>query len=453
VTAKPKDKMTAAAPTREARRALGFCLTNWATWFEIDGSGYARKDGYRRKGGLEFVRLFVSAGGTKSTESSQFLQLLAVLRAISPERYHGNVGMYFALVGLTATLQRCFRGWLLDEALRPLSETGMALRLFVDVATMRQAVKDLLAAGLLQRQPLPEFDPGADDAPQDGNDKVQECTDGDKAKPKKPRKNKGAKASSGDLRKSAKKCESLQEVETELATGNFEERNTTGQLAKAHAAREPEGQGNGEASATPAPAPPEAPRSNRRPPEVTQGAGRHFPQDGERQPAITPPPRVHPECRHSSPPGERSRTITTPDGPDGPRILPLRQAGGAASVGSLLPRAVDRLANGYAVRAPDFAREIFALLKAPFLDESREGVRELANYAAGLLEAIDAGLSPGQIDELMQKALADAARIGSHRKRFYANGGSPEQYWRFLWNKHLAARRGLPATEPKVGAG
>jgi predicted RNA-binding Zn-ribbon protein involved in translation (DUF1610 family) len=215
VTANPKHKPTATAPTREARRPVGYCLTNWVTWFEIDGSGYARKSDYRRKGGLEFVRLFVSAGGTKSTESSQFLQLLAVLRAISPERYHANVGMYFALVGLTATLQRCYRGWLLDEALRPLTQAGMALRLFVDLAAMQQAVKDLLASGLIQRQPLKEFDPGADDAPPDEPGEVQEHTGAGKATPKKPRENKGRRASSGDLRKSAEKCESLNKTQIE----------------------------------------------------------------------------------------------------------------------------------------------------------------------------------------------------------------------------------------------
>jgi len=124
-----------------------------------------------------------------------------------------------------------------------------------------------------------------------------------------------------------------------------------------------------------------------------------------------------------------------------------------APVGSLLPRAVDHLAHGYAVRAPDFARKIFALLGAPFTDESPKGVRELANYRAALLEAVDAGLSPSQIEELMGKARADAARIGKHRKRYYANDGSPEQYWRFLFNKHLNSRRGLPTGEQKVGAG
>jgi len=43
--------------------------------------------------------------------------------------------------------------------------------------------------------------------------------------------------------------------------------------------------------------------------------------------------------------------------------------------------------------------------------------------------------------ELWGKAVKDARMIGNHRKRYYRDGGSPEQYWRYLFNKHLDARR------------
>ncbi len=409
-----KNPPTQATPIEEVRQPTGTYLTNWSSWFEIDGSGYVRKDGYRRKGGLDFVRMFVCAGGLKSTESSQYLQLMAVLRAISPERYHANVGIYFALVGLTATLQRCFRGWLLDQNLRPLTDRGMSQRLFVDLKVMQRALRDLLASGLIQRQPLPGFDPSEDDEPQGQADEGEEHGRRQRATSSKPLKNRRPRGTSEDLRKSAKKAERLQEAE--LANGKEEREIQPGQGAK--------GQSKTKSSTTPSTAPPEGqgPRSEK-PQGVTTGAGRHFPQSGERQPAITPPPRVS----------------------DGPRIVPLRPGGDAAPVGSLLPRAVDALAHGYTVQADDFAMEIFSLLRAPFTDENREGVRELANYRAALLEAIDAGLSPGQIEELMGKARADAARIGQHRKRYYTSGGTPERYWRYLLNKHLHARRGQPA--------
>jgi hypothetical protein len=119
-------------------------------------------------------------------------------------------------------------------------------------------------------------------------------------------------------------------------------------------------------------------------------------------------------------------------------------------IGQLLPRAVDGLAHGYAVRAPEFAAEIFTLLRPPFDRDSRDGQHELGNYRVALLDAIDAGLTPGQMEELLGKARRDAGNIGKHPKRYYRNGGSPQAYWRFLFNKHLAARRNV---QPPARAG
>ena len=113
---------------------------------------------------------------------------------------------------------------------------------------------------------------------------------------------------------------------------------------------------------------------------------------------------------------------------------------------------MDGLAHGQAVRAEDFAREIFHLLGPPFDAASRDGARELGNYRGAWLNAIDAGLLPAAMEELWAKARKDAATIGQHRRRFYRNDGNPEMYWRFRFNKHLAARRNLSAA-PKVGAG
>ncbi|HOC63662.1 MAG: hypothetical protein RBS72_18105 [Sedimentisphaerales bacterium] len=116
----------------------------------------------------------------------------------------------------------------------------------------------------------------------------------------------------------------------------------------------------------------------------------------------------------------------------GPEIVRLADA---------LPRAVDGLARGYALGADDFAGEIFALLQCPMDRDTLDGRRELGNFRAALLAAVDAGLSPSQLDEIIGKGKADAVRIGRQRKRHYANGGSPEKYWRFQWGKHMDARR------------
>ena len=403
-------------------------VTNWPAWFEID------KGGYRRTGGLEFVRLFVSAGGTMSTESSQFLQLLCVLRTISPDRYHHNLGIYFGLVSLTATLQRCYRGWLLDEACKPLTDKGMARRLFADLKTMRQAVKDLLESGLIQRLPLPQFDPTADDA----EDRERKKAQGDKGRRQKKAERPGKPARAAGI------CKHLQTFangaerfagNTELTTDKIKKEILNGQQVakaklKAKGKAQSQGPPEGQASTSPPAAPPEGQKE--KPQEVTAGQRRHSQPSGRRQPATA--------ARGVSP---------------GPTILPLHQNGDATPIGQMLPRAVDGLAQGFLVRAPEFSREIFNLLGPPFDRESRDGVRELANYVAAVRDAVDAGLTAAQMEELLGKARRDAGNIGKHRKRYYRRDGSPEQYWRFLFNKHLGTRRsaGPPARAGPSAAG
>jgi hypothetical protein len=116
---------------------------------------------------------------------------------------------------------------------------------------------------------------------------------------------------------------------------------------------------------------------------------------------------------------------------------------GVVKLSDALARAVDGLTHGYALRADDFASEIFALLRCPMDREILDAKRELGCFREALLTAIDAGLSPSQIEECIGKAKTDAGRIGRARKRYYRNDGSPETYWRFQFSKHLDARRGL----------
>lgn len=407
----------------EAKPPTGWCVTNWSAFFEIGG-------GYKKKGGLEFVRFFVAAGGTKATESSQFLQLLNVLRAVSPQRYHQNVGIYFALVGLTATLQHCYRGWLLDEKLAPLSAAGMAGRLVVKAAVMRTALKDIQRAGLITPQPLPAFDPAADEEDKPAAKKPAGAPKKKTAKKKTAKKAAQGRSrrGSGDISKHLKTfgniSKSLQEEEevTEMTNGQTKEETLTGQMAKGQGTQS---QDQGQANSNPATAPPEGPGPVR-PPDVTAG-----------------------QPRHSSPsPGRREPATAAPGVSGGPLILPLHGGGEAAPLGALLPRAVDGLTRGYALEADAFAGEIGALLAAPFAGDSRDGRRERGNYRAALLDAIDAGLGAEQIAEVMDKGRADAGAIGKHRKRYYRNDGSPEQYWRFRWNKHVAARRSAASRAP-----
>jgi hypothetical protein len=407
---------------KTTQRPYGWYMTNFGPWFEIDTSRTKTSSGapWRRRGGLEFVRLFVSAGGVKSTESSQFLQLMAMLRTISPERYHHNRGIYFDLVGLTATTQKCYRGWLLDEGLQPMTDKGMAGRLSVSIEIMRQAVKDLQKSGLIQRSRLPEFDPSADEEERSGGEEPKSKA---RARAEKPRKTKRAKGICKDLQAFAKGAGPLIKREGEMANGKGEIE-IQDELAKGKVKTEGESQGQQESQPTsPTTAPPEG-----------QGPGPTRPQDVSDE-----------GPRHQQPSAGGKPAYAPPAVSGGPRIIPLQRAGDARPIGDLLPRALDGLAHGQAVRADDFAAEILGLLRAPFDASSRDGVRELGNYRAAWLDAIDAGLSSADMDELRAKVRKDARTIGEHRKRRYARGGSPEQYWRFLFNKHLDARRKPPA--------
>ena len=376
---------------------------------------------YERKMGLEYLRLFIAAGGQKSTESTQFLAQLAELRHYYPKEFFHLRGVLDELSALAGTMERRFRGYLLNARLRAATLTELAARLDLTRDEMLKALKALERVGLIERVNLPTFAEDPDEDYREERDDQPERT-AKRGTGTRQKKATGA-------RKTRQKCASSEDSETfpnspealyELANDQTKQEILNG-MARGKA--KGEGEAQGQAPTSPTPTPPEGPEVRARTPqEVTAEGSRH-------QAAL-----------------QQGKPATAPHGVSaGPRIVALHTHGEASRLGELLPRAVDGLSHGYSVQAEDFAREIFGLLRAPFGEDSRDGVRELGNYRAAVLDAVDAGLSPAAMEELLAKARKDAATIGSHRKRYYANGGSPEQYWRFLFNKHLAARLKPPA--------
>lgn len=376
---------------------------------------------YRRRGGLDWVRMFVTAAtNQQSNESTQFLQQMDELEHYYPEQRDAYEGRFWRICRLTATQEDWLRGYLLDAERRPLSESKLAARLHLTPAATKATLAALKKVGLLECVPCPDFgqppERPQEDAPaaQEPERKRTRAKGGSQTKSPKTRPVAAIRDDSGTFRESP-------EPLYELTNGNPNP-NSNGHMAKGkdqdqdqdQARGNAKGVGQGQPPSAPAPAPP-GPVS---PQEVTTQGGRHLTPQGDGKPAITPPARATGE----------------------PRIVPLRAAADGLRMGDLLPRVVAGSTQGYAVRAEEFASEIFALLRAPFDASSREGQRELGNYRAGLLDAVDAGLGPSQIEELMAKARRDATEIAKHRKRHYRGGGSPEQYWRFLFNRHLAAR-------------
>ncbi len=369
---------------------------------------------YERKMGLEYLRLFIAAGGQKSTESTQFLAQLAELRHYYPKEYYHLRGVLDELSALAGTMERKYRGYLLNARLQPATLAELAARLDLPRDEMLKALKSLERVGLVERVPVPEFADDPDEDRREDRDEQPERT------AKRGTRTRGAKRTK--THKTSRKCASSEDSEMfpntpeafdELTNDQTKRKIPNGQVAKGQA------KGEGQAPTSPAATPPEGQGPGpAKPQEVSDEGPRHQQPAAGGKPAHAPP------------------AVST-----GPRILPLHQDVDARPIVDLLPRAMDGLAHGQAVRADDFASEIFGLLRAPFDANSRDAVRELGNYRAAWLDAIDGGLSSAQMEELRAKARKDATMIGSHRKRYYRDDGSPEQYWRYLFNKHMDARR------------
>lgn len=307
------------------------------------------------------------------------------LREIDAVTRHRNaleiIGAWSLIRRAASARSRAFRGYLLTADNRPMSdaEIGRTI-LFVEPRRASRILKALAEAGLLEQVCCPIFDLSENEAPQNKGAKSA-------GKPAKSPKRKTGRKNSV----SREGSENLGRTRTPLRA-KMKNELTTGK------GKEKEVNGNGK-----------------------EQGGRN-----ENTPLPSEPPR-------STPKGSGSPNANGPRRDCGPGIVRLSAA---------LPRAVDGLAHSYAIRADDFGAEIFALLQCPMDRESLDGRRELGNFKAALLGAIDAGLSPGQIEECIGKAKADAGRIGRNRRRHYTNGGTPERYWRFLFGKHLDARRG-----------
>jgi len=115
-------------------------------------------DSYRRQGGLDYVRMFVTATTQdKSNESSGFIQQLSELEHYYPDLRDALEGRFWRLCRLTATQEDWLRGFLLDSEQRPLSASRMAARLHLSLADMKKTLNALKRVGLIEQVACPEF--------------------------------------------------------------------------------------------------------------------------------------------------------------------------------------------------------------------------------------------------------------------------------------------------------
>jgi len=112
-------------------------------------------DQYRRQmtGPLEFARDFIgSNAGMEAAKYQQQLSLLGEGREATL-----RFGLFRQLVGLASNQDRPYRGYLLDADCQPLSDSMLARLLKWKLAELRQELRELAAAGLIERVREPDY--------------------------------------------------------------------------------------------------------------------------------------------------------------------------------------------------------------------------------------------------------------------------------------------------------
>ncbi len=365
-------------------------------------------DGYERKTALEFTREFTNSGGTKCNEASDYHQQLNELRALAGESYYEMHGIFVAIRTMAAGKERVLRGYLVDSKLEPLTEKRLALRLQLPVKRLRAALNLLIEVNLVERISCPDF--AALQAADSDSEKVSEDSE-EVSNPYRKGNGKGKKNGNG--------------------TGN----NKSNRKKKQHGHGQNQEQGKAgkrdagervsqeQTAATPATSPPDSPGS---PPEATEGEPLPMPEATTRGSEESDPSTPSPVDRDAP-----LRTI--------PLMASARhrvKGAGPEPIGQV----IGNMEHRYNLEALAYADEIFALLKPPYEAESRDGQRERGNFAAAFQLAVDAKLADSEFHELIRKTKADAKEIGRYRKRYYRDDGSPEQYWRFRFNRHFDSR-------------
>jgi len=429
------------------RRPKVLHIFHWRERYEV---GYWQE-------GMPFIKHIIGSGAG-STEANQFLGQLKELRALTGARYHHIRSIYYDIAGLAAAAQPGFRGYVLNESFGALDDRRLAARIELSVAETRESLKALLAVNLLEKIELPEFGDapvyspkrrqGDTDDPNDAQERAsdvksaQECARDVKNAQERARDVKNAQERASDAksaqgrakRNSEAACEMPEnrtheaanadsggpagdltstedmpkdavplEVKGEAESGNDQSskrENPNGQAGQG------QGQAKGQASTIPTTAPPTGAGGPDKPQEVTAQGQRHQTRIECGKPAHAP------AGVYASSPKD------------------------AFSMGEC----IGEIAHRYSLAASAFADEIQQLLRPPYPADGREGRREHGNYAAAFQEAVDARLDDAAMHDLIDRANHDAMVIGQHRSRYYRKDGSPEQYWRFRFSKHLVGR-------------
>ena len=401
---------------------------------------------YCRRSPLLFTRDFVGSG--QDDEAISYQQQMNVLKT----RDNRLVlrGAFHELKEIAANRSRCYRGYLLDERFRPATERKISQWLNVDIKLARKILKDLADIGLIERVPVPQFDPTVNDPPEKKpKAKDEPAQPGRKPVGRKPKPSKNAGQTRGGGSKNAA---------IPGATGNAG--NSTEAFTRGNGNGKNEN-GNSEVQSESE----KGKTGKKRKKEKAQAA----PVPGKRK-KLNPPstPSDNPKAkakqknnaqlklhRNTTPEGtgEEKRTTSSPatTHPTFPSIPTVSDAGGGKGDSESNPTKpphvgsgsfVNRVEKLYDSSCQEFAGKIYRELRIPHEMDSTVGRQELGNFATAWSLAQVAGLQPAQLATLWDKSVKEAKAIGLKYKRGVKFTKGPGAVWRSIFNKRLAARVG-----------
>jgi len=348
-------------------------------------------EGYVRQGGLDYVRMFVTATTKdKSNESTGFLSQLIELEHYYPEQRDAYEGRFWRLCRLTATQENWLRGYLLDADQQPLGLAKLAARLHLSVPVMKQTLAALKRVGLLECVECPAFERPVQEPSQDGAQDDRRDGKGKRQKPQRRALKPSAKAISkrfGKFKNVSENSKSIQESE------NNRNRNTNLNKDPRTSSSDPTNPTEGEA--------------------VTQREDNAQGQATAQGPSgirtALAPTTTPPICPTSSDPG-------------GPRVIPIHPPP-PRPVHADDPTHISHAVAGIRRRCNPASRQaaerVYQALGGPKIDGTRQYAQDMGCLGAAFDRVVQSGLAPPVAADLWEGLIAEAQRL----RRIYAKNG------------------------------
>jgi len=328
-----------------------------------------------RRSPLIYIRDYVGSG--LDDESINYKRQITACKASSNR--HRLLAVFFDLREIAANYSRCFRGYILDERFEPASVNKIAGWVGLNITETCKILKELEQIGLIEKVPLPEFDPSINEPPGEGDKPEKDRNPRRRRTGRSKRKKRKPRASSGAHGKS-----------------------------RAPLNKKKTKSGNGKC----------------------KGKSSGKPKKGKKKrttatPATTPDP-INPKGSDAG----VGQKVCWPvkDLPQG--SVNYKQT---AKLGSVLHKLYDP-------DAEQFAQEVYDAVGTRYAKDSREGRSELACWKAAWAKAQMAGVNPAYLTELWNKIISEAMKLKRKRRRTSVRfRRSPEAVLRWLFDRILAS--------------